>query len=89
MGPIVVNLTAFDARIGAAPQLFASIDGGASTAPVVDLDLTGVTPAVSERTITESGMTAKLRHGAANALNSAFGTTAFAAGPTLGRATGR
>jgi hypothetical protein len=86
-GATVVKLTAFDVRIGAAPQLFASINGGASKVAVLDLDLSAVAPAVRGRTITLSGVTAKLTQGAANALNAAFGTTAFAGGLTLGRAT--
>jgi hypothetical protein len=86
-GATVVKLTAFDVHVGATPQLFASINGGASKVAVLDLDLTGVTPAVRGRTITLAGVTAKLTQGAANTLNAAFGTTAFAGGLTLGRAT--
>jgi hypothetical protein len=86
-GSTVVTLTAFDVRVGATPQLFASINGGASKTAVLDLDLTGVTPAVSGRTITLAGVTARLTPGAANALNSSFGTTAFTPGLVLGRAT--
>ena len=86
-GSTVVKMTAFDVHVGPTPQLFASINGGASKAAVLDLDLTGVTPAVSGRTITLPGVTARFTQGAANALNAAFGTTAFSGGLTLGRAT--
>ena len=53
---------------------------------IIDLDLTGVTPAVSGRAITLDGVTAKLTQGAADALNGAFATTAFTAGLVLGKA---
>jgi hypothetical protein len=87
-GGTVVALTDFDIRVGAgAPQLFASLNGGADKVAIADLDLTGVTPAVSGRTITLAGVTAKLTQGAADALNAAFGTTGFTAGLVLGRAT--
>ena len=69
------------------PQLFAAINGGAQKAAILDLDLTGVTPAVDGRTVTLAGVTAKLTQGAADALNAAFATTAFSAGLVLGRAT--
>jgi hypothetical protein len=86
-GSTVVRLESFDVRLGASPQLFASINGGAQKAAILDLDLTGVTPQVSGRTVTLAGVTAKLTQGAADALNAAFGTTAFSAGLVLGRAT--
>ena len=86
-GSTRVELTAFDIRLGSAPQLFASINGGAAKAAILDLDLTGVTPDVKGRRITLAGVTAKLTQGAADALNAAFGTTAFSAGLVLGRAT--
>ena len=83
----VVRLEAFDIRLGSSPQLFASINGGASKAAILDLDLTGVTPAVDGRTVTLAGVTARLTQGAADALNAAFATTGFSAGLVLGRAT--
>ena len=85
-GATVVALTDFDIRLGSAPQLFASLNGGATKVAIIDLDLTGVTPAVSGRTITLDGVTAKLTQGAADALNGAFATTAFTAGLVLGKA---
>jgi hypothetical protein len=86
-GSTVVRLESFDIRLGAAPQLFAALNGGAHKAAILDLDLTGVTPAVDGRKVTLAGVTAKLTQGAADALNAAFGTTAFSAGLVLGRAT--
>jgi hypothetical protein len=88
-GSTVVRLTDFDVRLGSAPQLFASINGAASKAAILDLDLSGVTPQVSGRTITLAGVGATLTPGAATALNGAFSTTAFTAGLVLGRATVR
>jgi hypothetical protein len=86
-GTTVVNLTDFDIRLGGAPQLFASLNGSAAKVPILDLDLTGVQPRISGRTITLPGVTAKLTQAAASGLNAAFGTTAFTAGLVLGRAT--
>lgn len=86
-GATVVNLENFDIRVSATPQLFASLNGGADKVAIIDLDLTGVAPAVSGRTVTLAGVTAKLTQGAADALNAAFGTTAFAGGLVLGKAT--
>lgn len=87
-GATVVALTDFDIRVaGASRQLFASVNGGAQKVAILDLDLTGVTPAVSGRTITLAGVTARLTQGAADALNAAFGTTAITGGLVLGSAT--
>jgi hypothetical protein len=88
-GSTVVSLTDYDIRLGgpAGPQLFARLNGGTQKVAILDLDLTGVTPAVDGRAITVAGVTAKLTDGAAQALNAAFGVTAFSAGLVLGRAT--
>ena len=87
-GSTVVNLTDFDIRVGGgAVQLFAAVNGGAAKVAILDVDLTGVTPAVSGRDVTLAGATARLTQGAADALNAAFGTTAFTAGLVLGQAT--
>ena len=83
-GSTVVRLTDFDIR---APQLFASLNGGAEKVAIIDLDLSALQPTVSGRSITLGNVVAKLTHGAADALNAAFGTTAFAGGLTLGTAT--
>ena len=86
-GATVVRLENFDIRLGTAPQLFASLNGGSPKAPILDLDLSGVTPQVDGRTVTLAGVVAKLTQPAADALNAAFGTSAFTAGLVLGRAT--
>jgi hypothetical protein len=87
-GSTVVNLTDFDIVVGdSAPQLFASLNGGAEKVAIIDLDLSALTPAIDGRNVTLTGITAKLTQGAADALNAAFGTTAFAGGLVLGQAT--
>lgn len=88
-GATVVRLTDYDISLGgsAGPQLLASLNGGADKVAILDLDLTGVSPSVDGRAITVPGVTARLTAGAAQALNQAFGTSAFAAGLVLGRAT--
>jgi hypothetical protein len=93
-GATVVALTDFDIRVGAAgAQLFGSVNGGAQKAALLDLDLSGVVPAVAGRTVTLDGVRARLTQGAAGALNGAFATNAFAGGLLLGvakvTATGR
>jgi hypothetical protein len=85
-GATVVQLTDFDIRLGATAQLFATLNGGTTKVAILDLDLTGVTPAVAGRTVTLDGVTAKLTQAAASALNAAFGTSAFTAGLVLGKA---
>ena len=70
-----------------APQLFATLNGGATPVAIIDLDLSALAPAIDGRNVTLSGITAKLTQGAADALNGAFGTTAFAGGLVLGQAT--
>lgn len=88
-GATIVGLTDFDISLGGpgGPQLFASLNGSKEKVAILDLDLTGVTPAVDGRAITVAGVTAKLTAGAAQALNQAFGTTAFGGGLVLGSAT--
>lgn len=69
-----------------ASQLTATINGGARAA-ILDLDLANPQVAIDGRTVTVSGVPGTLTQGAADALNQAFGTTAFAAGLKLGTAT--
>jgi hypothetical protein len=83
-GGVVVQLTDFDIRV---PQLFASVNGGAEKLAIADLDLSALQPAISGRSVTLGGVGVKLTQGAADALNAAFGTTAFTAGLALGTAT--
>ena len=86
-GATVVTLTDYAIRLTPSPQVLATLNAGAEQVALLDLDLTGVTPAVSGRTVTLAGATAKLTQGAAEALNAAFGTTAFTGGLVLGTAT--
>ena len=86
-GGTVVRLEAFDIRLGAAPQLFASVDGSTDKIAIADLDLRAATPAVDGRRVTVGNVAVRLSQGAADALNSAFGITAIAAGLPLGVAT--
>lgn len=86
-GATVVRLTDFEIRLGTAVQLFAALNGGAQKVAILDLSLSGVTPAVSGRSIALAGVEARLTQGAADALNAAFGVNGFAAGLLLGRAT--
>jgi hypothetical protein len=88
-GSTVVRLTEFDIRLGAAPQLFAAINGGAQKAAILDLDLSGAATDVDGRSITVGNVVARLTQGAADALNQAFATTAFSGGLVIGRATVR
>jgi hypothetical protein len=88
-GSTVVRLTAFDIRLGSTPQLFASLNGGAQKAAILDLDLSGAATSVDGRSITVDNVVARLTQGAADALNQAFGTSAFSGGLVIGRATVR
>jgi hypothetical protein len=53
---------------------------------ILDLDLSDVEVAAKGRRLTVSGVSATLTKGAADALNGAFGTTAFAEGLAIGTA---
>jgi len=86
-GGTVVSLEAFDLRLGAAPQLFAAVNGATPKVAIADLDLAAASPAASGRRVTVGNVAVRLTQGAADALNAAFGTTAIAAGLPLGIAT--
>lgn len=86
-GATVVSLTDFTVDTKA-KQLTAVINGGARAA-ILDLDLSAPKVAVAGRTVTVGGVGATLTQGAADALNGAFGVTAFTAGLKLGVATVR
>lgn len=81
----VVTLTNFNIDTRKA-ELSAAINGGARAA-ILSLDLSSPQVAVEGQTVTVGNVTAKLTKGAADALNAAFGTTAFTEGLTLGVAT--
>lgn len=62
---------------------------GSARADILALDLSAPAVTIGRRAVTVGNVTAKLTQGAADALNQAFGTTAFTAGLTLGTATVR
>ena len=84
-GATVVRLTAFTIGIDSTPDLTARL--GDARASILALDLAGIATKVRGRTVRVSGVGASLTKGAADALNGAFGTTAFAEGLKLGTAT--
>ena len=66
------------------PDLTALV--GSTRISILDLDLSGASVAIgaSDGIVRITGVRAKLSAAAASALNSAFGTSAFAAGQLLG-----
>ncbi len=83
-GPTIVDLLSFTINLDAAPDLTALV--GSSRVSILTLDLSGASIAVgkSNGRVTVSGVKARLTADAAGALNSAFGTSAFAEGQLLG-----
>jgi hypothetical protein len=86
-GSTVVELRDFTIGIDDTPALSALVGG--QRVEILTLDVANVRRAASGRTVTVSNVVAKLTAAAANALNQAFGTTAFQEGLTLGTATVR
>jgi hypothetical protein len=86
-GSTRVELTRFDIVIDGSPQLTARV--GTSRVPILDLDLSGLTQDVDGLDVTLGNVRATLTAEAANALNQAFGTTAFSEGLLIGVATVR
>ena len=84
-GSTRVALTRFTINVDSAPDLTARV--GSDRVSILDLDVSGLTRSVSGRTITLGGVKATLTQAAADALNAAFGTTAFTKGLLLGTAT--
>ena len=84
-GSTRVALTRFTINVDSAPDLTARV--GSDRVSILDLDVSGLTRRVSGRTITLGGVKATLTQAAADALNAAFGTTAFTKGLLLGTAT--
>jgi hypothetical protein len=83
-GDTVVDLRRFTIRLDDAPDLTAAI--GSSRVSILDLDLSDAKIGASKRRVTVSGVKATLTKAAADALNSAFGTTAFTEGLEIGTA---
>jgi hypothetical protein len=84
-GSTSVTVSDFTIETAPAPKLTALL--GATRFDLVTLDLSAVKTTVSGRTVTADPVTAKLTKAAADGLNQAFGTTAFAEGLTIGTAT--
>ncbi len=82
-GSTTVELTEFNIQIDDAPDLTALL--GPDRVSILDLDLSGLDAGVSKGgTITLANVSAALTPGAADALNGAFGTSAFTGGLVLG-----
>ena len=84
-GATTVTVTDFTIETAPAPKLTALL--GTARFDLATLDLSAAKVATSERTVTVGPVTAKLTKAAADALNQAFGTTAFAEGLSIGTAT--
>jgi|tagenome__1003787_1003787.scaffolds.fasta_scaffold20687478_2 hypothetical protein len=84
-GATRVDLRNFTINVDGAPDLTARV--GDARVSVLDLDLTDAKIAASGRKVTIAGVKATLTGDAADALNAAFGTTAFQKGLELGTAT--
>lgn len=82
-----VELTDFTIGIDDTPALSALVGG--QRVEILTLDVSAVKTGVEGGAIVVSGVVAKLTAPAAQALNAAFGTSAFTAGLTLGTATVR
>jgi hypothetical protein len=84
-GSTSVELTEFTINVDQEPDLTALLGG--ERASILSLDLSKLEATVKGRRITLSGVGAALTAGAAQALNGAFSTSAFAEGLVLGQAT--
>ena len=84
-GATAVTVSDFTIETAPAPKLTALL--GAARFDLATLDLSAAKVATSGRAVSVGPVTAKLTKAAADRLNQAFGTTAFAEGLTLGTAT--
>ena len=84
-GSTAVTVTAFTIETAPAPKLTALL--GTTRFDLATLDLGRARPTISGRSVTVGPVAAKLTKGAADALNQAFGTTAFTEGLVIGTAT--
>ena len=84
-GATAVTVTDFTIETAPTPKLTALL--GTTRFDLATLDLSAAKVATSGRAVTVGPVTAKLTKPAADALNQAFGTTAFAEGLTIGTAT--
>ncbi len=84
-GSTAVTVTDFTIQSAPSPKLTAQL--GTTRFDLATLDLSAAKTTVSGRTVSVGPVTVKLTTAAADALNQAFGTTAFAEGLTIGTAT--
>ena len=84
-GSTTVELTDFRINVDADPDLTAMV--GDQRVSILSLDLSALEAKVTGRKIRLAGAKANLTKAAADALNAAFGVTAFTEGLTLGTAT--
>lgn len=84
-GSTSVTVGDFVIETAPSPKLTAALGG--SRVDLLTLDLDGLRQEVDGREVTLGGVVASLTQGAADALNAAFGTTAFRAGLVIGTAT--
>ena len=84
-GETRVELRNFVINVDSAPDLTARV--GSSRVSILDLDLSDAAISKSGRRLTIAGVKATLTKAAAEALNAAFGTDAFAEGLEIGTAT--
>ena len=84
-GDTRVDLRNFVINVDSAPDLTARV--GSSRVSILDLDLSGAEISKSGRKLTIAGVKATLTKAAADALNAAFETDAFAEGLEIGTAT--
>jgi hypothetical protein len=84
-GSTAVTVTDFTIETAPAPKLTALL--GSSRFDLATLDLGTAKTTISARSVTVGPVAAKLTKGAADALNQAFGTTAFTDGLVIGAAT--
>lgn len=81
-GATRVELRSFTIGIDSSPALSALV--GSDRVDILSLGVDDITREVEGRDVTVGGVTARLTKAAADALNQAFGTTAFTEGLTLG-----
>lgn len=84
-GSTNVELTKFNINVDSQPDL-TSLIGGANRTSILDLDLSNSKIGVSSQQLVVTNVATTLTPGAANALNGAFGVTAFQGGLDFGTA---
>jgi hypothetical protein len=83
-GATSVTAADFTIETAPAPKLTAAV--GSARLDLADLDLSAAKVEIAGRKVSVTGVTARLTQAAADALNQAFGTSAFRGGLTIGTA---